>query len=286
MENPYDLVTEPPTYLQDKPMIDRLMELLKDTRQPLYVQMHMLGTHGATFEPRQQVFSNGQDILTQGKFSTDFFDDSILDMDAYLGTIIEKLRGSNLLDSTIIIVGSDHSQRTTPAIQRIMTSVRIPLLIRFPKGAHAGRININIQNMDVTPTILDYLGLNKPDWMKGQSILQTISPNRPIFAVTASGKDRETGPIALNPEKIKPPFYQFGSVSAVVCDSWYLLDLKNFEWLSGKVSGSTTSCTPQDQVNDERAYKMMVNHLKDNGFDTSSLESITPYLIQNDNAQP
>ena len=146
MENPYDLVTEPPTYLQDKPMIDRLMELLKDTRQPLYVQMHMLGTHGATFEPRQQVFSNGQDILTQGKFSTDFFDDSILDMDAYLGTIIEKLRGSNLLDSTIIIVGSDHSQRTTPAIQRIMTSVRIPLLIRFPNGAHAGRININIQN--------------------------------------------------------------------------------------------------------------------------------------------
>jgi arylsulfatase A-like enzyme len=134
--------------------------------------------------------------------------------------------------------------------------------------------------MDVAPTLLDYLGLEKPGWMQGESLLHPLMKARPIIAVKESGTDKENGKLAINPAKVKPPFFQFGSISVVECNLWYLYSLKDNTWTSGTVAGSTTTCKDDEKLTAEQTYQVMVNHLKENGFDVSSLNAITPYINQ------
>ncbi|MCU0409500.1 MAG: sulfatase-like hydrolase/transferase, partial [Bacteroidales bacterium] len=90
--------------------------------------------------------------------------DTILSYDAYMGQLIEALKARGTFDETLIIVYSDHAMG-------FQTTERIPLVFHFPAGQHAGRITTNVQNLDIAPTILDYLGIPIPEWMEGESIL-------------------------------------------------------------------------------------------------------------------
>ena len=89
----------------------------------------------------------------------DYYDDAILSFDQYAGEVIDSLKASGEYDNTILIINSDH------AMQYRMEE-RIPLIIHFPGDDHAGRISQNVQNLDIAPTILDYLGMAEPAWMR------------------------------------------------------------------------------------------------------------------------
>jgi arylsulfatase len=96
----------------------------------------------------EQKFSAGQSIQDQEPWSDDFYDDSILDFDMNVGEVIDELTKLGLLENTILIIGSDHGQQWNQLN-------RLPLIIRFPQGQYAGRIQTNVQNLDIAPTILD-----------------------------------------------------------------------------------------------------------------------------------
>ncbi|MCJ7624048.1 MAG: hypothetical protein MUO76_11140 [Anaerolineaceae bacterium] len=106
--------------------------------------------------------------------------------------------------------------------------------------------------------------------MSGNSLLDTDLSQRPIIAVGVGDAHFEDG--FLNTEKMKPPFYQLGYVYNVYCNKWYKLDLSNNQWESGKVEGYSTPCLDEKSISDEMVLTWMINHLKENGFDTSSLE--------------
>ena len=47
----------------------------------------------------------------------------------------------------------------------------------------------NVQLLDLAPTLLDYLGIDKPDWMEGDSVLREEPDRlRRIVSVSASEK--------------------------------------------------------------------------------------------------
>ena len=95
----------------------------------------------------------------------------LLDFDKNVGEIITELEKAGNLDNTILIIYTDHAQRWK-------TTERIPLSIRFPHSEFAGKITSNVQNLDIAPTMLDYMGLPVPTYMDGQSLLkgETITP--------------------------------------------------------------------------------------------------------------
>ena len=178
MSNPYLEVTGEQLPSGDQYRVRKLINTLKESEGPLFVHMHLMGTHGDRFPIKQQVFSTGQ--LQEYPWMTDFYDDSVLQFDEYVGEVVSELSKLGILEDTIIVIYSDHGQH-------YFTDQRVPLLLRFPNGDYAGRIRNNVQNLDIAPTILEYLGQPVPGWMEGRSLLAGEPDTlRPIFSAGIS----------------------------------------------------------------------------------------------------
>jgi glucan phosphoethanolaminetransferase (alkaline phosphatase superfamily) len=264
MQNAYNLVNEPAYELSDSEKIHQLLNLL-DQPEPLFIHVHLLGTHGNTFAPPIQVFSKGE--VQNNPWMVDFYDDAILSFDNYVAQVIDQLKKNGQYENTILIIYTDHD------IKR-QVSDRIPLIIHFPGDSHAGRITQNVQNLDIAPTILDYLRLPVPNWMGGESLLKgNLDSHRLIFGsftVPATRPDA-VGRLLLDPELMKPPFYQFAYMNTIDCQKWYRLDLKTLTWSAGEVTGDTDPCTQQSLLSFDAIKQATINRLAQDGFDTASL---------------
>lgn len=267
MDNPYLEVTGMQARRVDIERWAYLRQEIQTATQPLFVHAHLMVTHGEDFFPMEQHFSAGQSIEDQEPWNDDFYDDSILDFDKNVGELVEDLAAQGLLDQTILVIGSDHGQQWNQL-------PRMPLLIRFPHGQYAGRIQENVQNLDIAPTLLDYIGQEPPEWMRGQSLIEEPLEQRPIFGVNDVDKEKDVNNIfSVDWEQVHPPFYQFGGMSLIYCQKWYRLDLSRLRWETGNVEGSTSVCNSGEEITDEQAFQWIVEHLRENGFDVSTLDS-------------
>jgi hypothetical protein len=242
---------------RDDQRMTNLLDIITHKDGPFFVHVHLMVTHGAEFFPPVRQFSVGQ-IQTE-EWMTDFYDDAILSFDTYLGTILEALASTGRMDNTVLVLYTDHAKE-------YQVQSRIPMVFHFPKGDYAGRITANVQNLDIAPTILDYLDLPIPGWMEGRSLLsQDISPHRLIMA-SGMKMDRSEG------ELLKPPFYQFGFFSLIQCNKWYLYNVELASWESGEVVGHTAPCSTLEPLHTIDEIKVeLVNHLRNNHFDVTNL---------------
>jgi len=123
--------------------------------------------------------------------------------------------------------------------------------------------------LDIAPTILDYLDISKPEWMVGDSLLKEISNNRPIFAVGVGNVERdEKGNII--PDLMEPPFYQFGFVSVINCDSYFRLELSDFSFHENKILGYVGDCTGK-RIERTQVLEEIIQFFNTYDYDTSSL---------------
>jgi len=274
MQNAYALVQDPVQY-DDKTRLTSMVGVFIESHdQPFFIQTHFMMTHGPTYHTIARVFTKGRAVSAQKPLDNDFYDDSILEFDKYLGILIDELKTQGLYDNTIIVVTSDHGRAWNPLL-------RVPLLIHFPGDQHKGRISANAQVIDITPTVLDFMGVPKPAWMEGQSLIKGQLPNRPIFSAFANVENFTTdaeGQTSSDVQLLKPPFYQFGAISMIYCDKYYKLKLTDFSLDFGQVGGSTAQCAASEQISQEKAIELISGHLKQHGFDIAQLQSKYPYL--------
>ena len=271
MENPYQDIMKPVDpysleRLSDEDKINDLVDLLVNAETPMFVHVHLMGTHGDKFYPRKQVFSVGE--TQSANFMNDFYDDAVLDYDTYMGELVDRLTQAGLMDQTVIVVYSDHADQWR-------SDDRIPLMFHFPDGEFTGKINNDTQNLDIAPTLLDYLGIKKPDWMAGQSLLRQEPPaTRPIFSVSLVNVVCQPPDwwCVVDPQQAKPPFYQFGFVQLTVCQKMWMVNLTTLEWSKADVPGHTAPCNTADLPNDLEAHNLIINHLRQNGFNVSRLK--------------
>ncbi len=264
MENPYQAVTEPVYATHDDQRLKAMIDYFDGANGPLFLHVHMMDTHGPIFYVPNQHFSAGQ---TQDKeWTTNFYDDSILNSDRYIHELFGYLSESGKIKNTIVILYSDHGLQWNPL-------ERVPLIFWFPNGQYAGTIRDNIQLIDIAPTILSYLRVPQPAWMQGQSILVAdLSRARPILSANVVDElmiteDRRTW--ILDESKISAPFYQLGKINMVVCNKWFSLDLESPELSYGAVDGSTASC-PDDVIpSPEQAKEILLQHLFNEHYDVA-----------------
>jgi len=268
MNNPYQEVTEAPQKFDDLEKFEKTMSLLDERREPLFIHVHWMNTHGPNYFPEEQVFSNGLDINDQEKDRQLFYYDSILEFDRAMADLYRFLEETNRLDHTIMVVTSDHSQK--------WTNSRLPLLIHFPGDEHTQVIGVNTENIDIAPTLLDYLGIPQPMWMPGQSLIAGTYTEHPIFTakIPKSTRDPLTGKVVY-PES-EPPFYQFGRISVVACNQWYELNLTTMTLDSGMVTSYTRACGVA--IDPVEALNLINTHLKGYGFDTETLKPLREQL--------
>jgi len=237
MENPYLQVTAPlSASIDDARRMSCLLEdldIAQETGQPLFAHVHMMGTHGPEFYPSRQVFSAGQEQTAS--WMTDFYDDVILDFDTMIGRLVDYLRQEGQLDETLLILYTAHGQRYT-------THDRLPLIFRFPAGEYTGEIHENTQNLDIGPTVLDYLGIPQPEWMGGDSLLRPLDPHRLVLAVRTNMIEMQGGDWVLPRERLEPPFYQFSVLYAIQCQNFHTLNLEDLSHQVGRVRGYVNPC--------------------------------------------
>lgn len=265
ISNPFSVVTQPASFLEDRQKVDQLLTLLNRKDTPLFVHVHLMGTHGPKFNIAEGKYSQGQEQSED--WMVDFYDDAILSIDRYVGEIIDYLKRSGQYDNTILIIYTDHTIR-------FGIRDRIPMILHFPEDRYAGTITSNVQNLDIAPTILDYLGLAVPDWMNGSSLLSANPGNdRLIFSARLNESkivQSEQG-WGLDVGRLRPPFYQFQAIQVVACERWYELDLWTQAMDSGTIEQHTAPCAESDLPGKEESIQSIIQMLSSQGYDTSSL---------------
>jgi len=108
-------------------------------------------------------------------------------IDAQVGRIITHLEKTGLIENTIIVFSSDHGETTgshggltDKGWHHFEETHRIPLIVRFPDGRHAGERRTEFaQTCDFFPTFLEMAGAPcnvKP--LHGESLLPLIEGRR------------------------------------------------------------------------------------------------------------
>lgn len=102
-------------------------------------------------------------------------------MDSYIGAILEKLEEKNLLEDTLIIVAGDHGEglgekgETGHGIFLYEMSMKVPLVFYAGKRLPAGKvIPQRVRLIDIMPTVLDMLNLEKEEQIQGESLIPHI----------------------------------------------------------------------------------------------------------------
>ena len=110
------------------------------------------------------------------------YDGEIRYADAQIGILLERLCQLNLIDDTLIVLLSDHGSEffEHEGLKHSYTLynevIKIPLILRYPALIPKGTVIEKeiIQTMDMAPTILDIVNINKPETMRGESLLPLI----------------------------------------------------------------------------------------------------------------
>jgi arylsulfatase A-like enzyme len=113
---------------------------------------------------------------------TALYDAEIASNDSSFGIFVDRLKELGLYDSSLIVVLSDHGEelydhgRWRHGINLFQEQLRVPLMIKLPQQEMAGRQPDTIaRQIDVLPTILDYLDLPCPAGLQGRSLIAAAS---------------------------------------------------------------------------------------------------------------
>jgi arylsulfatase A-like enzyme len=102
------------------------------------------------------------------------YDEEVMFLDAELGRLFEGLAARGLGQETLVVVTADHGEELFEhgGFEHGHTLyeelLRVPLLLAGP-GVAPGRIAAPVSLVDLTPTILDALGLSVPEGLAGRS---------------------------------------------------------------------------------------------------------------------
>lgn len=110
------------------------------------------------------------------------YDREVRYVDYAIGNFIHELRKMELYDNSLIIVTSDHGEEFKEHgrighydLKPYEELIHVPLVIKFPNGLYGGTIaNDLVSLLDLAPTIVDWLGIDKPKKWMGLSLLSIL----------------------------------------------------------------------------------------------------------------
>ncbi len=189
-------------------MVDRALEWLAQNpskpvirTQPFFLFLHLFDAHhpyqppwpfDTAYAPAYR--SNIREISRSHPYEQDkdlsaeeltevvaLYDGEIAYADFAIGRFLDELEVLGLYHSSLIVVLGDHGEGFLEhGLMNHGNSVydeliRIPLMVRFPGARHAGeRIGEPVQLIDVTPTILEEVGMMPQPSMQGALLLDPL----------------------------------------------------------------------------------------------------------------
>ena len=108
-------------------------------------------------------------------------------VDTAVGTILESLRKSGAYEDTLIVFTSDHgdmmgSHRFVTKDTQYEEAVRVPLIMKVPGLKKNGStVSSPVSQVDLVPTLLDFLGKDIPEKIQGYSWKQMLNGSGELF---------------------------------------------------------------------------------------------------------
>jgi arylsulfatase A-like enzyme len=152
-------------------------------------------TYSGTLTP--QVFRDSQDIVSGQIVPTQrdvehllaLYDGEISYWDAHLGQVFSELQSYQLFNDALVIVTSDHGEafgehgEWTHGNCLYEEVLRVPLIMRYAGVISPGtKVTTPVQNMDLMPTILDWLGIPIPAHLDAVSLRPLVDGSSPTTA--------------------------------------------------------------------------------------------------------
>jgi arylsulfatase A-like enzyme len=187
---------------------DAAMQWLRDRRptdQPFFLWVHYMDPHGPYTPPADAPADFHHDQprpievdriasyvrvpgLNDGLEYVDRYDEEIATTDREVGRLLEALAEAGLLERAIVVITADHGEQMMEGdyeyfchgLDVDQSLVHVPLIVRGPSVPPA-RVPHPVSLVDVTPTILDMVGLELPGGLDGRSLAGTIA-QRPAYA--------------------------------------------------------------------------------------------------------
>lgn len=138
----------------------------RDAASPFFMWVHFFDPH-ADYEPPADIAK---------RFPTNQYQGEIHFADRELGRIFKELDILGELDQTLVVFTSDHGDslgehgEKTHGLFIYDATTRVPLLFSGPGVPKDKSIDGVVRTVDITPTVLDLLGLDIPDGLDGKSL--------------------------------------------------------------------------------------------------------------------
>jgi choline-sulfatase len=128
------------------------------------------------------------------RFADSPYDGEVAYADELVGRLLASLRAKGTLDHAVVAVTADHGEGLGQHGERehgfflYRETVRVPLILRLPGAAHAGRrVSATAAQVDLPATLLDLAGIPAAD-VDGVSLRPAIAggrgPDRPVYSET------------------------------------------------------------------------------------------------------
>lgn len=107
----------------------------------------------------------------------DLYDGEIVYTDDAIASLLVELEKVGAYDDTLIIVTADHGDEFNEHgevghwAKLYDELIRVPLIIKWPSSHGGVVIEEQVQLLDIAPTILDFLGIEKPGGFQGTSLI-------------------------------------------------------------------------------------------------------------------
>lgn len=150
-------------------VVNDAIEWLEEAQQSSFLLWTHLYDPHAPYDPPE----------TFRRLHSDPYVGELLFVDAQLGRLLDALDRFDLSDRSMVIVLADHGEglgdhgEQTHGLRLYDTVLRIPLIVRLPAvqpRRHAGLVRI----VDITPTVLDALGVDDGRKRDGASLLSAL----------------------------------------------------------------------------------------------------------------
>ncbi|GAI10984.1 unnamed protein product, partial [marine sediment metagenome] len=113
------------------------------------------------------------------KFKDDLYSGEVAYVDSELGKFFDYLEKSNLAGNTLIVLTGDHGEaleehgESTHGYFAYNSTLWVPLIIAGP-GIEQTRVDEYVSHTDIFPTLCDVLGIEKPSFLQGISLLPLL----------------------------------------------------------------------------------------------------------------
>lgn len=137
----------------------------------------------------------------------DLYDGEVLFADRLFGRMIDLLKENGIWEDTIVVLTSDHGEEFLDhggyGHHKLHREVlRVPMIIRHPRAAQAGRTDMLYLNTDLFPTLATMLDLEYPDYIDGMSLVSSPWQGRPLISVAMTEKDHQAFAVRVRDEKL------------------------------------------------------------------------------------